>query len=720
MASIIRIKRSGVTGSPATLAQGELAYSYLPYDPATGQGGDRLYLGTGTETSGAAANIEVIGGKYFTEKLDHSPGTLTSNSAIIVDANGKIDVINVDNITIDGNTISSTNTNGNIVLEPDGNGSIDVSSAKIINLATPTAGTDAVNKDYVDSEMSALGASSNLNITGDSGSDSVILASETLNFAGGVGLTSVVANNSVTFNLDDTGVVANTYGSSTQVPVLTIDAQGRITSATIASISTDLSISGDSGTDTVSLLNDTLAFAGGTGITTTVSNNQVTIAGDDATTTTKGIASFDANNFTVSSGAVTANDITLGSSTLTLGSTTTAIAGLTQLDVDNIRIDGNTISSTNTDGNIILDPNGTGVIDVSTSKIINVANPTSPKDAANKEYVDEVAQGLRILPSAQAFSASNLSATYDNANSGIGATLTSTSNGAFPTIDDVNISLGDNIVINGQTNKAHNGSYVLTTVGDVGTPWVLTRCQFCDEPEEFAGSFEFVTQGTIYGNTGWVITVTAQPVVVGTTEITWVQFSGAGTFTAGDGLDLTGTEFSVNVDDSSIEINADILRVKALGITNDMLAGSIANNKLVNSTITFAAETGTADPVALGETITIAAGEGIDTAVSNNTITISGEDATSSNKGIASFDATDFTVTSGAVTLNAERVQDIVAGYVVGGRAITITYDDNGNQLTFDADLATTSTVGVASFNSTNFAVANGDVTIAAVDGGTY
>ena len=74
MASTIRIKRSGSSGSPSSLRQGELAYSY-----SSGTGGNKLYIGTGTEDStGAAASIDQIGGKYFTDLLDHTPGTLTA------------------------------------------------------------------------------------------------------------------------------------------------------------------------------------------------------------------------------------------------------------------------------------------------------------------------------------------------------------------------------------------------------------------------------------------------------------------------------------------------------------------------------------------------------------------------------------------------------------------------------------------------------------------
>ena len=141
MASIIRIKRSSVSGNPGTLGAGELAYSHLSDNGSNG--GDRLYIGMGTETAGNAANHVVIGGKFFTDRLDHTAGTLTASSAIVVDSNSKIDQLNVDNLTLNGNTISSTNTDGNIVLTPDGDGYVTISGTNALVIPKGTSAQQA-------------------------------------------------------------------------------------------------------------------------------------------------------------------------------------------------------------------------------------------------------------------------------------------------------------------------------------------------------------------------------------------------------------------------------------------------------------------------------------------------------------------------------------------------------------------------------------------------
>ena len=152
--TIIRVKRSSTAGDPSTLADGELAYSAANY--GTTPGGGRLYLGIGAETNGDAASHLVIGGQYFTDKLDHAPGTLTPSSSIIVDNDSKIDILNVDNLTLNGNTISSTDVNGNIVLDPNGSGLISASSTRIINVANPVDAQDAVTKSYLESGSNSV------------------------------------------------------------------------------------------------------------------------------------------------------------------------------------------------------------------------------------------------------------------------------------------------------------------------------------------------------------------------------------------------------------------------------------------------------------------------------------------------------------------------------------------------------------------------------------
>src|SRR5210317_1875969 len=182
MASLIRIKRSGSqTGAPSSLAQGELAYTYKS-DTL------KLYIGTGTETNGAAANIEVIGGKYFTDMMDHTLGTLTASSAILVDANSKIDVLNVDNLTLDGNTLSSTDTNGDINIDPDGTGAVNLYNPYIYQTST----SSLVSLDEYIQDAASVAVDGGTGIT------------DTYNDTTGV----------VTLDLDNTAVTPGSYGST--------------------------------------------------------------------------------------------------------------------------------------------------------------------------------------------------------------------------------------------------------------------------------------------------------------------------------------------------------------------------------------------------------------------------------------------------------------------------------------------------------------------------
>jgi hypothetical protein len=213
------------------------------------------------------------------------------------------------------------------------------------------------------------------------------------------------------------------------------------------------------------------------------------------------------------------------------------------------------VTGTTTLGNLTVGSSKT--ISMGSNIVTNVAAPSASTDAANKQYVDEVAQGLKAAPAVEVATTANLTATYSNGTDGVGATLTATSNGAFPTIDGITVSstaVGQNgVLVKNQSTAFQNGRYNLTQVGDAGTPWILTRCSVCDQASEIPGSYVFVKAGTTQASTGWVAYV-ANPstFTVGTDSITYFQFSGAGTYTAGTGLTLTGSAFSVNASQTQI------------------------------------------------------------------------------------------------------------------------------------------------------------------------
>lgn len=628
MASLIKIKRSEVSGNPAVLGAGELAYSGLTDNGSNG--GDRLYIGMGTETAGNAVNHVVIGGKYFTDQIIAATAANTASTLIKRDASG--------------NFIAGT-----------------ITAALSGNASTATKWATARN----------------LSLTGDA-------TATLLSVDGSAAVSAAITLATVNSNV-------GSFGNTTTIPVITVNAKGLVTAVSTASISTTLNVAGSTGTGTISLATDTLTIAGGTGVTSSYNNTSktTTLSIGQAVGTTDNVTF---NNVTVN-GSLNSDDITAANISVAGNATITG----------NLTVQGTTTTINSTtlavgDVNIVL------AKDAVTAAGANGAGLTvnGPTTAATFTYTsaDDRWNLNKDL---------NVGTVYGAL---VGNAATATKLATARTINGVSFDGSANITItaantnaltigSGLSGTSYNGSAAVTIAVDstvalradthyIGTTAVALNRASANQ------ALTGILSVALPGATSGTITVTPAA-VAGTTAITIPATSGT-LITSGD----TGT------------------------VTNAMLAGSIANGKLTNSSVTVGTTA-----IALGASSTTLAGL---TSVTSSSFVgaLSGNASTASTLATArsitasgdaswtvSFDGS--AAVSAALTL--ATVNSNIGAFGSATSIPTITVNAKGlvTAVTTNAiPTATSAVLGLASFNSTDFLVTAGAVSIASVDGGTY
>ena len=474
----------------------------------------------------------------------------------------------------------------------------ELQNARIQNLSTAPS-SPVAGQIYFDTSTNVLYFYNGTDWIPASGSTEVIQDVIGSSVIGGTGLTSTYNDSSgeTTIDLDNTAVSHGSYGGSASKTVsFTVDQQGRLTAAS----DTNISITSSQVSDITEIIQDTIGSSLGEGEGIDIQYNDgsgiTVISAEEASDTNKGVASFNATDFTVTSGNVTLNEERVSDivGSMVTGNTETGIT-VTYQDSDNTLdfavadqftshttsdlaegtnlyytaervqdeisttvVAGTGLDSTYNDGagtfTIDIDSTvttnsgsqtltnktlGSGTtlsanLDAATYKITNLGTPTASGDAVNKSYVDGLTSGLDWKQSVNLL--------YDDSTptlSGDSVTTPLEIDG-HTALDTPNI--GYRILV---TNGNDAGIYVYN---QTGTAWTLDRSADADTYSELIGAAVFVMEGTTYGSTSWV---QSNHYITNFTGQTWTQFSGAGTYLAGAGLTLLGNTFSVDVTPTS-------------------------------------------------------------------------------------------------------------------------------------------------------------------------
>tara|TARA_B100000902_G_scaffold207319_1_gene197452 strand:- start:12672 stop:14207 length:1536 start_codon:yes stop_codon:yes gene_type:complete len=471
MAQTIKIKRSTSTSAPGSLGAGELAYS---------SDSNKLFIGHPSSSA-----VTAIGGALYVEMLDHSAGTLTASSAVLVDANSKIDQLKSGNMVFTGSSNTISTSSGNLTIAP----------------------------------------TSNL----------VVTHGGTVDFSGQANTLTMPDNNAAALDIKEAG---NSY-----LKFVTTNSSEKVV------------VGKDMDTGTVNVASGNFL----------VGTDKFTVASGDGDTVVKG--------------TMNVQDAVDLDSTLNVDGNTTLNGNVTlgNAGADTVTVTGTATFTPSADFDGGFTVAGSQTVDMGANRITNVGTPTASTDATTKAYVDSVKQALDIKDSVKLASTANINATYNN---GAG-TLTYDATGV-QAIDGVNLAANDRVLVKNQSTQTQNGVYKVTTAPAVGVAGVLTRAVDADSAAEVTGGlFVFVEAGSSNADNAYVLTSVTGTATLGTDNLVFTQFSGAGQIDAGNALTKTGNTIAVDVDDKTISHNSGAnLSLKGISATanGDILFGANGAN----------------------------------------------------------------------------------------------------------------------------------------------